>query len=99
MFSYVSEAHHEGASRTFLWSGALFLQICPCTQRALVYTLPKATTAIKMPFPQSLRKANIPAVPLQRGGGLLQVPSGKHLLSLAPCITYLINKLIDKVLL
>lgn len=57
------------------------------------------STGIKIPFPQSLWKAIIPSVPLQRGGGLLQVPSGKHLLSLAPCITYLMNEFIDMVLL
>lgn len=33
-----------------------------------------------------------PPIPLQSGGGLLQVPSCKHLLSLAPCMTYLYNK-------
>lgn len=97
--SFVTEAHHQGASGTFCGPECFSCKICPCTQNVLAYTLLKATTGIKIPFPQSLWKAITPAVPLQIGGGLLQVPSGKHLLSLAPCITYLMSKFIDMVLL
>lgn len=97
--SFATEARYQGASGTFCGQECSSCKIVPCTQNVLVYTLPKTTTGIKIPFPQSLWKAIIPAVPLQRGGGLLQVPSGKHLLSLAPCITYLMNKFIGMVLL
>lgn len=85
----------EGAAGgIFMARGAFNAKICPCTRNASVYILP-----IKLPFLQSLwgaylHNADVSAVPLQRGGGVLQVPSCKHLLSLAPCITYLTNKVI-----